>query len=484
MVEARRRHPAPQLDQRSSARYHCATVDRRQLITCISLGVVIAACGLMTTELRAEDWPQWRGAGRDGVWADTGVVEQFPDTGLKVTWRVPVRGGFAGPTVAGGRVFVLDYEETPGSRTMDGTERLVALDEETGEVQWTQTWPATYRNIHRKFANGPRAPPTVDGSRVYVLGAAGMLSCLDAETGDVVWQVNTDDEYAATVPVYGVSHAPVVEGDLLIAVVGGEPDAKIVGFDKATGEERWRALEMTSETGYSSPIVIDAGGVRQLIFWHATAVVSLNPETGELYWEQEFANTGGMAIGTPVRSGRYLLFSQFRVGSMMMVLNQDRPAAQMLWRGKARSELPHLTDGLHAMMSTPIIMGDHLYGVGSYGELRGLDATTGERLWRNDGMATPGRFATAYIVRNGDRYFVANDSGELLIARFTPGGYEEVDRTPLIEPTLHTRGGASGRWTDRVVLWAHPAFANGHVVARNDREVIRASLRAADYDGN
>ena len=273
-----------------------------------------------------------------------------------------------------------------------------------------------------------------------------MLSCLDAETGEITWQVDTAAEYGATVPVYGVSHAPLVEGDLLIAVVGGEPDAKIVGFDKATGEERWRALEMTSETGYSSPIVIDAGGVRQLIFWHAIGLASLNPGTGEVYWETEFPNTGGMSIGTPVRSGQYLLISQFRAGSMMMTLNNDRPAARMLWKGHGRSELPHLTDGLHAMMSTPVILGDHLYGVGSYGELRGLDATTGERLWQSDTMTAPGRFGTAYVVRSGDRYFVTNDSGELIIARFTPEGYEEVDRTPLLEPTLHTQGGASGRW--------------------------------------
>ena len=457
---------------------------KRHVVNIISLSVSIVAAGLTTIGLHAEDWPQWRGVGRDGVWTDTGVVEQFPDTGLKVTWRVQIRGGFAGPAVAGGRVFVLDYEETPGSRTMDGTERLLALDEDTGAVQWTQTWPATYRNIHFKFANGPRAPPTVDGHRVYVLGAAGMLSCLDVETGEVVWQVDTAAEYSTTVPVYGVSHAPLVEGDLVIAVVGGEPDAKIVGFDKATGEERWRALEMTSETGYSSPIVIDAGGVRQLIFWHAAALASLNPETGDVYWEQEFPHTGGMSISAPVRSGPYLLVSQFRAGSMMMTLNNDRPAARMLWKGQSRSELPHLTDGLHAMMSTPIIIGDHLYGVGSYGELRGLDATTGERLWQSDAMTMPGRFGTAYVVRNGDQYFVTNDSGELLIARFTPEGYQEIDRTPLIKPTLHTRGGASGRWTDRVVLWAHPAFANGHVIARNDREVMRASLLATDYPEN
>ena len=128
----------------------------------------------------AEDWPQWRGVNRDAVWNETGLVERFADEGLLVKWRTPVRGGFAGPAVAGGRVFVLDYQETPGSRTMDGHERLLALDEETGAVLWTTEWPAAYRNLQYKFATGPRATPLVDGDRVYILGAAGMLSCFEA----------------------------------------------------------------------------------------------------------------------------------------------------------------------------------------------------------------------------------------------------------------------------------------------------------------
>ena len=447
----------------------------------LMLAVVSTLLGSTTSRLQADDWPQWRGILRDGNWSETGIVEQFPDTGLKVTWRAPVRGGFAGPAVSGGRIFVLDYEETPGSRTMDGTERLLALDEETGALLWSQTWPAAYRNIMWKFANGPRTPPTVDGDRVYVLGAAGMLVCLDTESGEIIWQVDTDTEYDMTVPVYGISNSPLVEGDLLISVIGGEPDAKIVAFDKTTGKEVWRALEMTSEAGYSSPIIIDAGGVRQLILWHPTALTSLNPETGDTYWEQEFLLDNGMAITTPIRSGQYLGVTHFRNGSMMMQLNGDRPAARMVWQGQSRSELPHLTDGLHSIISTPIIVGDYLYGVGSYGELRGIDITTGERLWQSNAMNAQERFGTAYFVRNGDRYFVTNDSGELIIARFTPQGYDEIDRTPLLEPTLRTRGGASGRWNDRTVLWSHPAFANQHIIARNDREVIRVSLAEDDY---
>ena len=103
---------------------------------------ISAVVGLATIALAAEDWPQWRGVERDAVWRDTGLVERCADDGLIVKWRAPVRGGFAGPAVAGGRVFALDYQETPGSRTMDGHERLVVFDEESGALLWTQEWPA------------------------------------------------------------------------------------------------------------------------------------------------------------------------------------------------------------------------------------------------------------------------------------------------------------------------------------------------------
>ncbi len=434
-----------------------------------------------TTYLSAEDWPQWRGTNRDAVWNDSGVVDRFPDDGLTVKWSTPVRGGFAGPAVADGRVFVLDYQETPGSRTMDGHERLIVLDEETGALLWQQEWPATYRNLQFKFATGPRAVPTVDENRVYTLGAAGMLSCFDTDTGDLLWRVDAVTDYDSTVPVQGTSQAPIVEGNLLVAAVGGEPDAKVVAFDKVTGDEVWRSLDNISETGYSAPIVIDAGGVRQLILWHATAITSLNPETGEIYWNQDFTIGGGMAITTPVRSGRYLVVSQFFNGSMMLALNPDRPDARVLWQGRNRGELPDQTDTLHSIISTPIVVNDHLYGIGSYGELRGIDARNGERVWESDQMNEQDRWATAYFVRHRDRYFVVNDSGELILARFNPDGYEELDRTHLLRPTTRTRGGISGRYRDRAVLWAHPAFANQHIVVRNDETVVRLSLASTDY---
>ena len=150
--------------------------------------------------------------------------------------------------------------------------------------------------------------------------------------------------------------------------------------------------------------------------------------------------------------------------------------------GQSRSELPGQTDGLHALITTPLIIGDYIYGVGSYGELRCLDARTGERVWETTALVGHERWGAAFFVQHGDRVFVTNDTGQLILARLTPEGYTEIGRTQLLAPATRTRGGATGRWGDRGVVWSHPAYANRHIVMRNDDEIIRVSLAAADYD--
>jgi len=330
------------------------------------------------------------------------------------------------------------------------------------------------------YAIGPRATPTVDGDRVYVVGAAGDLYCLEATTGEICWEKHYIEDYDSFIPTWGVASSPIVDGDHLINVVGGEPGGLVVAWNKHTGEEVWRALDVEGEMGYGQPIIIEAGGARQLIVWHAAALVSLNPENGELYWEEEWEAGSGMSVATPVHSGNYLLVTQFYRGSLMMRLDQDRPDAELLWRGQSRSEMPEETDGLHALITTPLIEGDYVYGVGSYGELRGLDATSGERLWMNDQMVAQARWGTAFMVKQGDRYLVNNDDGLLISAQFTPDGYVEQARTRLIEPTGDA-GFGSRRFGARMINWTHPAYANGHVFHRNDNEIIKASLSVDDY---
>ena len=432
------------------------------VLLCIAVPAIVAA----------DDWPEYRGAGRQGVWTETGILEEFPPGGLSFTWRVPIHDGYAGPAVAGGRVFVIDARPA-GTRGMRMVERVLCLDEETGETLWSREWEADYAGIQPLYAIGPRATPTVDGDRVYVQGATGRLFALDVATGAVRWSKDYVADLGTEVPAWGMAGAPLVEGDLLICLAGAESDGKVIAFDKHTGAEVWRALSSDWDPGYNAPVVFDVGGVRQLIVWHPRAITSLDPRTGEQYWEVPFDVQLGVTIATPVRGGPYLLVSSFFNGSRMLRLNLDRPDASLVWRSEESNEVA--TDKLHSMIGTPVIDGDYLYGIDSYGELRCLDVRTGERLWESQALTVErARQATAFFVRNGDRYFINNDRGELIIARFTPRGLEVVSRTHLLEPTSPV----PRRRELGAVLWSYPAYANRHIVMRNGREIVRASLEA------
>ncbi len=413
-----------------------------------------------------------------GIWSETDVLEKFPDEGLEVRWQTPIHSGYAGPAVANGRVYVADFEET---RPVEGKERILCLDERTGKVLWTHSWEVSYARLMRSYAIGPRATPTVDADLVYVVGATGFLRALKGETGELVWEKNFERDYGTEVSVWGVSGAPLVEGDLLIAIVGGVPDAEVVAFDKHNGKEVWRALSPEPEMGYAQPVIFAAGGVRQLIIWHPRAVSSLNPESGKVYWEELWEARSGLTVATPVRSGNRLFLSQFYGGSMMLKLDPYRPSASLVWKRTGASEQAEETDSLHALMTTPVLEDGLIFGVCSYGQFRCLDASTGDRIWESLDLIELGRWATAFLVRNGDRYFASNDLGDLIIARFDEKGYHEVDRTHLIEPTANSswrsRPGGRRRPSDRIVNWSHPAYANGHIVARNDSEILSASLK-------
>jgi outer membrane protein assembly factor BamB len=419
----------------------------------------------------ADDWPEFRGEGRLGIWHETGILDTFPEDGLAVRWRTPIHHGFAGPSVADGRVFVTDFERTQG---LDGIERILCLDEDTGEILWTQSWAASYAGV--SWDEGPRATPTVDGDQVYAVGASGILTALRVENGDVLWRTHFVDDYGADVPSWGFSSAPLVDGDRVITLVGGQPDAKVVAFDRTTGAEVWRALSsVESGPGVGQPFLTDAGGVRQLIIWHPLAVSSLNPATGETYWEEPFEVGWDMTVATPIRRGSDLFVSTFYDGPMMIGLDNDRPAAELRWRGSSNSEI--LTDGLHAVIGTPIIQGSYIYGFGSYGQLRCLVAATGERVWETqEATGERARWTSAFIVQHEDRVFINNDRGDLIIAKLSPEGYEEISRTPLLKPT--SRPG--NRRELQYVSWSHPAYANQHIYARNDEEIISASLKAPE----
>jgi outer membrane protein assembly factor BamB len=351
------------------------------------------------------------------------------------------------------------------------TERVHCLEESSGRTLWTKEWAADYRGLD--YNNGPRATPTVDDDRVYVLGAMGALRCLRVRDGSEVWSKDFVRDYGTVVPGWGMSNAPIISGNRLIAVPGGAGNSKVVAFDKLTGRELWRALSSEdSEPGYSQPVLIDSGRP-QLIIWHTTAIDSLDPATGKPLWSHPFRVRMNTPIATPAWSPPHLIVSGFFDGARMMELSASAAAAKLLWASQSISETK--SDKLHALMSQPVIDGDYVYGICALGQLRCLRRDTGERVWETQAVTVErARNASAWIVRHGDRVFISNDRGELIIARLRPTGYEEISRAKMIKPTS-TPG---ARRELGAVNWSHPAYANRHVIARNDEEVIRVSLDA------
>jgi len=436
----------------------------------ISVAMLLASSSL---GLQAEDWPEYRGSGRMGVWNETGIVEMFPESGLKIKWRTPLNRGYTGPAVSNGRIIVMDFVPEKEGGVL-GKERVLSLDEKTGKIQWTTEWEASYRGI--SWPNGPRATPTIDDDRVYVQGSAGLLVALSMGSGEILWQHDYVEEYGASPAGYGASGAPLVEGDLVIAVVGGDPDGKLVAFNKHTGKEAWRALGSDEQRGVSPPIIISRGDTRQLIFWHPEAVVSLNPVTGETYWTQPFHSQDAMNPTGPAVGGNFMMVSTFYNGSFMLELDDTKAASSVLWKSKIDSEID--TDTLNAVLMTPLVIDGYVYGLCSYGQMRCLRASTGERMWESlDATQEFARWSTGFMVLNDKRVFLNTDRGDLVIARLSPEGYEEISRTFLIKPTTPP----GNRRKLKFVNWSHPAYANKHIYARNDEEIIAASLDASEY---
>jgi outer membrane protein assembly factor BamB len=440
----------------------------RAMFIPLLLSFVLGA-GLYPRVSRADDWPQWLGPRRDSVWRETGIVDRFPEGGPPALWRAPVGLGFAGPAVADGRVFVTDYLTDGDTRPsasrrneLQGTERVLCLSAEDGTLLWEHVYDRPY---FISYPSGPRVTPTVDGDRVYTLGAEGNLLCLNVRDGSLIWARDLPREYDFETPFWGFAGHPLVDGDRLICLVGGEGSVA-VAFDKRTGREVWRALS-AKEPGYCSPAIIEAGGTRQLLIWHPESLNSLNPETGDHYWSEPLDPDWSMSIMTPRADGPFLFVGAIIMKSMLVRLADNAPGAELVWRGEKGI-------GLAPTSSTPFLENGYMYGVDREGELRCVQLATGEQLWTTyRATTTTGRRtdnATAFLVKQDDRFFIFNEMGELVIARLNPTGYTEIDRARIVDPTGTSQG--------RPIVWSHPAFARRCVFARNDREVVCVSLAA------
>jgi len=430
---------------------------------------------------RADDWPEWRGTGRLAVWHETGILNEFPEDGLRTSWRIPIGSGYSGPVVSRGRVVTMDYRPKPQTETAEAIERVICFDERTGKLLWKDEWQTHYRELMGSYRTGPRATPTIHGDRVYAVGAAGHIRCLRLEDGRLLWSRDSRKDFQTLLPVWGTSTSPIVDGDLVIFATGGKNSEQVRAFDRFSGKEVWKAVPASYELGYSQFVIYEHAGVRQLIYWDPAALHSLDPQTGKIFWSIPMAVRHHMTNATPVKNESNLLVSSFYSGSMLVRMDERRPGAKKLWHIQGRNERPSGTQGLHSVITTPVIHDNHFYGTCSHGEMRGLELATGKRIWEDRTVTRQGRWGSAYFVRHGDRYFMVSDVGELLIVRLTPQGIKVIDRTSLIEPDTES-GYGPRRFANSIVNWCHPAFANGHILIRNDHEMVRVSLQAGPQD--
>jgi outer membrane protein assembly factor BamB len=450
------------------------------LLLTLGIGMGVAT---PSSVLWADDWPQWLGPKRDGVWREDGILDKFPKGGPRPVWKVPIGGGYAGPAVAGDRVFVMDRllpegKEPPASPKGgdprkgigEGKERVLCLSIKDGSTIWKHDYDCSYSKV--AYPSGPRCTPVVQDSLVWTLGTMGDLYCLDAGTGKVVWKVNLPAAYNTKWPVWGYAAHPLIAGDKLITLAGGEGSA-VVALDKKTGKEIWKALT-TEEIAYAPPMLVKAGGKDQVIVWLSDSLSGLDPATGKVYWSVPYPADGqpmrpSVNIMTPRLAGDVLFVSNFYHGPLVVQLAADKPEAKVLWRSKSNN--PAKPHGIHPVMNSPVAKDGFIYGICGMGELRCVNAKDGETRWETLEAVGGKRdqFMTAFLIEHRDRYFVFNEHGELLIARMTPKGFEKLDSANIIKATMPARGG-------REVVWCHPAFANRCVFVRNDEEIVCVSL--------
>ena len=405
------------------------------------------------------DWPQFRGPNRDSVWKETGLLQNFPAEGLRIRWRAPIGAGHSSPVVAGGRVYVTDAKlEQPKV-----WERIQCFDERNGKALWAYSDEVDYGKDafdqqRHESPPGPCPTPVVEAGRVFTVGATGHLLCLDARKGRMIWKRILAEDFG-TLPSPEFTSCPLIEGGLLIVVAGGKSGAGVVAFDQRSGKEVWRALD-DPPRAFSSPIVISAGGKRQLIVWTTKAVTSLNPATGQTWWREELVTPEWEAVATPVFQDDLLL-----VSGLMFRLDQNQPAASVLW-----PEAKALSRRILSNMCMPLILGGHVFAGKKTGHLVCLDARTGEPVWETDKATGLVHGATIHLTANGDSVLLFTDQGNLIRARLDGAGYHELSRVHLIEPDYH--------FGSHQIVWAPLAFADRQVFARNCHELICGSLAA------
>lgn len=420
-----------------------ATVRILVLFLSVLAGVARAQDAAGSRPQTTGEWPQFLGPNRNGVSAETGLLKTWPEGGPKEVWRVPGGVGMSGLAISQGRVVTLLQRE--------GKQWAVALDARTSKPAWETPIAAAFSNT---MGPGPRATPTISGDALYAFSGEGILLALQLSDGKITWQHNVVSDFDGKPAGYGMACSPLVTGDLVL-VTAGVPGAAIIAYHRKTGALAWKSGSDTA--GYSSPALLNVGGREQVVAFTGMAVVGLSPQSGEPLWRYSYETDFDCNIATPLAyKGQVFISSGENHGSALLAL---KPAGETfdvseVWTSHGPSSV------MRNEWQTSILLDDHLYGFDNVGpagpvtHFNCIEIATGKRVWQQQ------RFGKGNLIAADGKLFISTIKGELIVARVSPKGYEELGRATVIESTRQA-----------------PALAGGLLYLRDGREIVCLDVR-------
>ncbi|HYU80797.1 MAG TPA: PQQ-binding-like beta-propeller repeat protein [Vicinamibacterales bacterium] len=389
---------------------------------------LVCSTVILQAQTRPADWPQWRGANRDGAATGFSEPKTWPQT-LARKWKVPVGLGYATPLLVGNRLYTFTR--------VDGNETVQALDAGTGKVIWQTGYPAPFRMnpAAARHGEGPKSTPTFAGGKLYTLGMTGIVSAFDAATGKRLWQTSP----SAAQPLYHTAQSPLVDRGLVIVHVGGHNQGALSAFDANTGAVTW--TWNGDGPSYGSPIALDVAGTRQIITFSQENLVGVSAATGELLWKRPFNTRSTQNTITPIVYGDTLIVSG---------LEKPITAFRILKQGKQwTTENVWENSDVSLYMSNAVLVRDALCGMSNRnsGQFFCLDAKSGKTLWTSE----PRQATNAAVVRAGDVWFALQDDGELIVLRGTASAFEPVKRYTVADSAT----------------WAQPVIAGNRIYVKD-----------------
>jgi outer membrane protein assembly factor BamB len=402
---------------------------------------VLAAC-VLALPLRADDWPQWRGPGRDGVSKEKGLLKEWPKDGPKQLWKVKdIGGGYSTPAVVGDRIYLMADRK--------GEEFVVALAVKDGSEVWATAVGKVGKNPAQASYPGPRSTPTADGDRLYVLGSDGDLTCLDRDKGKVVWAKNLKKDFDGKPGMWAYAESVLIDSDVLVCTPGGKT-ATLVALKKKDGDTVWKcAVPQGDAAGYASVIAVEVGGVRQYVQFVANGLVGADAKTGKFLWRYDKTFDRDATIPTPVFHDGCVFTSTARNGSGLNRIKVDKDAV-------TSEEVYYNKTALNSTGGV-VRVGDYLYGTNAKGELVCMDFKTGEVKWSDKSVGAASLCYAGgmlYVRGQGGNGFGPEKPAKVALVEATPDGYKEKGR---FEQPDHGNRPA----------WPHPVVANGRLYLRD-----------------